>query len=82
MYISIYITNDCRERKYFWHGASDTGEAETSSYCQAWTTSSPSELGIGSSLTSGQVLDKSLHTCDSALAVLCIETSLQETLRT
>ena len=67
--------------KYFWHGARSSGMADTDAYCEAWTSSDRSELGLTSSYMSGQVLDKSMHTCDSKLAVLCIETTVQETYR-
>lgn len=85
MYVSsslIYIYSyGCRNQKYFWHGARETGEADTDSYCEAWTSGESSDLGVTSSYTSGQVLDRSLHTCDTKLAVLCIETTVQEAYR-
>lgn len=62
-----------RSKRYLWHGAQRTGKIAINEYCQAWTSSSKAELGASSSFTQGQLLDQSSHTCDSYLAVLCIE---------
>ncbi|XP_067929692.1 collagen alpha-1(XVIII) chain-like isoform X2 [Watersipora subatra] len=68
-------------KKYFWHGAKSTGVADVKNYCHAWTSDSDTELGVTSSYMNGQVLDTSLHTCDSELAVLCVEVTLPDIYR-
>ena len=76
---SVRFPVDFRQKKYFWHGAKSTGSVSVGEYCQAWTNESSRELGSTSSLHSQQLLSQSTHTCDSQLAVLCIETNALST---
>ncbi|CAL4084333.1 unnamed protein product [Meganyctiphanes norvegica] len=60
-------------QKYIWHGSDMSGERSLGSYCEAWTSSTQSKVGVASSLLKYRLLAQERLACNNAFAVLCIE---------